>query len=264
MSAQSSDHVPAPEGASISISGGRFRRACREMGLATHLEQALIIREREIVIDDWGADLERALSIAERVRSTWSGATNTSQIQYYYFGEDGEPLLLLTRPVSATLLTLAARPTMAVSRLRRYADELAGRLLNDGNSSTKPAATRKVAGQDYGTAKDGAYAIAWRPVEPMSPTMRRAIREGAQRLARENGCHLSFVGVASDHVHLVLNCPSHRNGSWAAFAFKSGIEKEVWRRYDTTASLWRKGFLASPSTEPLAGAELLFYLDSAA
>ncbi len=261
MSAQSSEYAPAAGGASFSISDGRFRRACREMDLAAHLEQALIIREREIVTDDWAADSVRVASIAERVRSTWSGAKNTSQIQYYYFGEDGEPLLLLTKPVNAALLTLAARSTMAVSRLRRYADELTGRLLNNGNGPARPAG-HEGAAKDGRAASDSAYAIAWRPVEPIPPAMRSSIREGVQRLARENGCHPSFVGVASDHVHLVLNCPSHRSSSWAAFAFKNGIEKEIWRRYDTTVSLWRKGYLANPSTEPLAGEELLVYLGS--
>lgn len=262
MSAQPSDHVPAPAGASIFISGSQFRRACREMGLIAHLEQALIIRERETLTDDWAADSERADFIAQRVRATWSGATNTSQIQYYYFDGDGEPLLLLTRPVNASLLTLAARPTMAVSRLRRYADELSGRLSNIGYGSAEPAAARKSAGQDNGAANDSAYAIAWRPVKPMMPAMRRAIRESVQRLARENGCHPGFVGVASDHVHLVLNCPSHRSSYWAAFTFKNGIERDIRRRYDTAAPLWRKGYLASPSTEPLAGEELLVYLGS--
>jgi hypothetical protein len=232
------------------------------MGLAMQLEQALLIGETEMLTGDWAADTDRAVSIADRVRSTWSGVGDSSQIQYYDYGDGAGYLLLLTRPLNGLLLTLAAEATMAISRLRRYADELIGRLLNDGGSPIESAVARSRAGQSYARANGSAYAIAWRPVEPMPQALRGAVRESVGRLAREHGCHVSFAGVASDHVHLVLNCPSHRSSSWAAFAFKSGIEDEIRRRTETTRPLWRKGYLANPSTEPLAGEELLVYLSS--
>lgn len=257
MSAQPAKNATASAGASIPISGGRFRRACHEMGLKAQLEQALLIGQDDIISGGWESDRVRASAIAERVRSTWSGEARTTQIQYLDFGQSGQPTLLLTRSLNGHLLTLAAGNDVPVSRLRKIADELTGRLQNSDRESSWTMATR-----GGGVMANGAYAIAWRPVEPLPQAVRKVIREDVQRLARENGCHLSFVGVASDHVHLVLSCPSHRSSSWVAYAFKSGIEKAISRRLDMTAELWRRGYLACPSTEPLAGEELLLYLGS--
>jgi hypothetical protein len=257
MSAESPTHAPAAAGASIPISGGRFRRACREMGLKAYLEQALLIGEHEFVSSDWATDPVQASAFVERVRSTWSGETVTVQIQYLKVGQNGESILLLTRPVDGLLLTLAAGAAMPVSKLRQIADELTGRLLNGGTGSKWAAWTEEAAAK-----RDSAYAIAWRPVEPLPQAMRQVIRQDVQRLARENGCQLSFVGVASDHVHLVLRCPSHRSSSWAAFAFKRGIEQAISHNSSSVTGLWRRGYLACPSTEPLAGEELLLYLGS--
>jgi REP element-mobilizing transposase RayT len=104
-------------------------------------------------------------------------------------------------------------------------------------------------------------AIAWRPVEPLPRAMRKIIQVSAQRLAKQEGCHLSFIGVASDHVHLVLQCPRRRKAAWVAHAFKRGIEADIAHRYGTKATLWQKGFLAHPSSEPIGAEALLAYLN---
>jgi hypothetical protein len=258
------EQAPVDMIASKPFPAGLFRRACRQLGLANYLEQAILLRDEEMAVGEWGADLARTDLVVERVRSTWNPAALTAQIQYLWPDDQEQALLLYTRPLGENLLTLVTSNDLALGTLRRIADALL-QVMNDGEDEgadvdERIRATIALSNEPNG---NGVYAIAWRPVEPMPKAMRQIVRESALRLARRKGCHLRFVGVASDHVHLVLHCPPQRKGSWAAFVFKRGIEQDIARRYGTTATLWQKGFLSDPSTDPIGGDELLAYLGHA-
>ena len=248
----------APKTASVvtSISTDDLRRICRELDLVSHLEQIFLIGDAGILTCGRIMDPAIADGLVKRVRSTWDAKTQTAQIQYAQLSKYDEPLVLFTRPLATFLLTLAARSETSVSVLSHDAELLSARLLlsPDLGSTSENRRAADVT---------GAYAIAWRPVEPMSRAMRQAVKLSAEEVAKEKGCHLTFVGVASDHVHLVMRCPPRRTSSWAAHSFKSAIEEDIQRQFDIPVGLWRKGYLASPSAEPLAGEELLTYLSGA-
>jgi hypothetical protein len=251
MPAKPVNNAPRTAGVFTSISTDHFQRVCRELDLASRLEQVLLIGGGEFLTCGRVIDPVMADDLAKRIRSTWDVETLTAQIQYVQSRKYDKPLLLFTRPLAAFLLTLAAPIETSISVLSRDADLLGARLLRDFGRTPK---------NDRAADATGDYAIAWRPAEPMSRTMRQAVEISARNLAEVNGCRLTFVGVASDHVHLVLHCPPHRTSSWAAHSFKSGIQEDVRRQFDVSNDLWLKGFLASQSTEPLAGEELLIYL----
>ncbi len=254
MPAQSVNNAPRTAGALTSVSAGDFERICRDTGLSSRLEQILVTTDEQVLSCGRAGDPELADELAHRVRSTWDDETRTAQIQFVQLSTHEEPLLLFTRPVADFLLTLAAQVETPINFLSRSAD-LLGACLPDGVNGTSK--------DEWEADPAGTLAIAWRPVKPMSRAMRQAAMLSARNLAQETGCHLTFVGVASDHVHLVMHCPPHRTSSWVACQFKSRIQEDIQRQFDASIDLWAKGFLASPSAEPLAGEELLFYLGSA-
>lgn len=253
MLARPVNNAPGTAGAVASVSDSYFQQVCRELGLTSRLEQILLIEGSKLLTCGKATDPDLVNELKKRVLSTWDDETQTAQIQYFQLDKYDEPLMLFTRPVGGFLLTLVTQAKTSVGLVSSNADSLSIRLLRDvGAAPENGRAAREIA----------AYAIAWRPVKPMSRDMRQAVQVSARRLARENGCYLTFVGVASDHVHLVMHCPAHRSSSWAAHAFKNGIQEDVRRQFEITVELWHKGFLASSSAEPLAGEELLTYLSS--
>ncbi|UCG23703.1 MAG: transposase [Chloroflexota bacterium] len=254
MPAKPVQNAPIAAGAVTSISGDDFWRICRELDLASRLEQILLLTDGGILSCGRIVDPIMADDLAKKIWSTWDVETHTAQIQYVRLNGNDEPLLLFTKPVSASLLTLAARIETSISVLSRNADLLSARLLREAGRALKNGQAARVV---------DAYAIAWRPVEPMSRALRQAVKMSLSNLAQESGCRLTFVGVASDHVHLVMHCPPHKTSSWAAHTFKGCIQEDIQRLTGDTIDLWRKGFLASPSTEPLPGEELLAYLSDA-
>ena len=254
MPAHPVSESPRTAGTVASISAVHFRRICHELGLASRLELVLLIKDRECLTCGRLMDPVIAEDLMKRIRSTWDVDTHTAQIQYVQLSKCDAPLLLFTIPLAASLLTLAARIETSISVLSRNADSLSACLLRGAGSLP-----------DSGEKADviGAYAIAWKPVEPMSRAMRQAVESSVRNLAQEKGCHLTFVGVATDHVHLVINCPAYKTSSWVAYSFKSGTQRDIRRQFDLSNDLWREGFLASASAEPLAGEELLTYLNGA-
>jgi len=271
MSNQPSALAPAVHDARSRLPAGAFRRACRQLGVSDCLEQAILVSDRAIVAGQSRADAAQVERIAEYVRSTCEVSSPAIQIQYTALDDASDGRLLYVKPLDDFLLVLVAGRDTAVSRLRRLADGLS-KSLGQGGGGQKTL-SEQLAKFDQGShghramappeteEAETVYAIAWRPVEPLPLGMRKIIRESAQRLARREGCQLNFIGVASDHVHLVLECPPRRKGAWAAYAFKRGIEEDIADRYGTSASLWQKGFLADLSASPLGGEELLAYLN---
>jgi hypothetical protein len=241
------------------------------LGVSDCLDQAILVSDRAIVAGQSRADAAQVERIAEYVRSTCEVSSPAIQIQYTALDDASDGRLLYVKPLDDFLLVLVAGRDTAVSRLRRLADGLS-KSLGQGGGGQKTL-SEQLAKFDQGShghramappeteEAETVYAIAWRPVEPLPLGMRKIIRESAQRLARREGCQLNFIGVASDHVHLVLECPPRRKGAWAAYAFKRGIEEDIADRYGTSASLWQKGFLADLSASPLGGEELLAYLN---
>ncbi len=249
------------------LPGNVFRRACRQLDVFSYVEQALLVSNREMVTGQWGGNPALANVVASHVRQTCHVASQAVQIQYTRLDAGDEGRLLYIKPVADYLVTLVAANDVSLSRLRQVADGLIDALSeNNSRANGGEGRAQAAAGGRHDQLRQDkyaacAYAIAWRPAEPLPRVIRTLIRESAQRLARQEGCQLRFIGVASDHVHLVLQCPPRRRSSWAAFAFKRGIEQDIADRFGTSASLWQKGFLADPSSNPLGGEELLAYLN---
>lgn len=238
-----------------------FRRACRQAAVFTSVEQALLVSDQEEVAGDLTGDPILVRAVAEHVRRTCDKATPGVQIQYAQVGERRGGRLLYVRWVDHYLLTLVAPSNTALGSLRRVAKRLVESLRTGNTAAVEVGQGRAAAGQPE--QGDGfTYAIAWRPVEPLPKAIRKIIRDSAQQLALREGCQLDFIGVASDHVHLVLRCPWRRRGAWAASVFKRGIEEDISQRYGMRASLWQKGFLADPSNGPIDGEALLAYLNN--
>jgi hypothetical protein len=244
------------------LPGGAFRRVCRQIEAFGCLEQALLVTDNELAVGDLGANAGLAEAAAVHTRRTCDQNSPAVQIQYAQLDGGGNGHLLYVMPVDDYLLVLVAASDTALGVLRhlahRLAEALQARLAKDG---------RNVDGQVWATSRQpwrqnqSTFAIAWRPVEPLPLAMRKIIRESARRLSRQRGCQLHFIGVGSDHVHLVLECSRRRRGAWVAHAFKRGIEVDIARRYGTSAKLWQKGFLAYPSREPIGGEALLAYVN---
>jgi hypothetical protein len=276
ISLEPSATVATDRHADSRLPGSAFRRACRRLDVFGCLEQAILVSNEETVAGDWSADPSLAAIAAEHIRRTCDAASPAVQIQYTCLqaGDDGH--LLYVKPAGDCLVALVAHNDVNLSRLRRLADCLAESLARDDepvqveqDESPQPFDVRPAQSDHWPDLPSGyassalaehSYAIAWRPVEPLPLGMRKIIQESARRLARREGCQLRFIGVASDHVHLVLQCPSRRKGSWVAHAFKRGIEQDIANRFGTSACLWQKGYLADASADPLGGEELLAYL----
>lgn len=220
----------------------------------------MLVATDELVTGEWGGDLRVASLAAGKIRATWETKPARVQIQYTELADHDEEYLLYVKPMEDYRLTLVATIDRSLRVLRHIADLLAQTMLE--NRSEPPASSRgPVIGydQDCLLESQGTYAIAWRPVAPIPRSLRPIIQASALRLAQNKGCLVRFVGIASDHVHLVLQCPARRKASWAAYVFKKGIEEEITDRYGVKVSLWRTGFLADLSGAPIGGDTLLAY-----
>jgi REP element-mobilizing transposase RayT len=239
-----------------------FRRACRQLDPAGDLELAILLTPDGMTTSEMKIAPELEAAVAGRARTDWDQAARTVQIQYVHFDGYDDPLVLYSKPLGDSQIVLVARSDVLLGRLRQTAESLV-RILSEGEAglSTNRAFTiESIARDDAGD--NAVYAIAWRPVEPLPQAVRNVIRDSARNVARRNGCQLEFVGVASDHVHLVLRCPPQRSESWAAHLFKRGIEEDITRRFGTSAILWQKGYLADSSGHPIGGEALTAYLRS--
>lgn len=261
MATQPASNSPTPTEASGHSWPGSLQHVYRRLNLSRYLEQALLVSGSDVVIGDVNADATLVQATADLVRATWEAVPPRAQILYSSVTEREDPRLVYIKPLDLYRLALVARNDWSPRVLGQLADELADSLLGaDGRGMASQTVATETGAAYVPDMKQTTYAIVWRPVEPLPRSLRKFIRESAQRLASNKGLRLHFVGVASDHVHLVVECRAGRTASWVAYLFKKGIEEDITDRYGTSVSLWQKGFLADPSTNPIGGEALLAYL----
>ncbi|MBK9053554.1 MAG: transposase [Chloroflexi bacterium] len=105
-----------------------------------------------------------------------------------------------------------------------------------------------------------AYAILWRAREPLPDFLHIPLRRALERIAKANACMLTHFDVTEQYVHLVVNCPPGRNGTWAAHLFKNGSERELQTQFQVRTTFWTTGHYATESPDPLPHAELDLFM----
>jgi hypothetical protein len=261
MAIQPASNSPTTLAASGHFRPGTFQRVYGRLRLSRYLEQALLVSGNDVVIGDVNADSSLTQATADLVRAAWEAVPPRVQILYSSVIEQEDPRLVYIKPLDVYRLTMVAKNDRSPRVLGQLANEVVDSLLDAEGRRRASQDISNETGAAYAPDKDHAtYAIVWRPVEPLPRSLRTFIRESAQRLARNKGLRIHFVGVASDHVHLVVECRAGCAASRVAYLFKKGIEEDITDRYGTSVSLWQKGFLADPSTDPIGGEALLAYL----
>lgn len=236
----------------------------QSVSLGDEILTALLSQNEALLAHGGTLDEEQATAIAQRLAETWEPA-HTAQIQFVRLPSRTSDLLLYTRPVGEThLLTLAARPNALVGKLRRQANRIAdkvGPLVNGAPADAPTRPTPVVRGQrSQEMAEQNSYAIVWRPQEPLDEMLRIPMRRALERIAESNACVLTHLEVEEDLVHVVVACPPGRSSAWAAHIFKQGAEAEIQKQFGMEAPLWKKGYFASESAEPLEQKELNLFL----
>jgi hypothetical protein len=229
------------------------------------LLQTVIFAQATHVLAHWGTlnDSEVA-NVALHVGQEWLQDNYQTRVQFLQLPpRAGECLLYTTAIDRQHLLTLVALPEMPLAQLRRQADQLTGYLLDALNGiSTFAAPSNKTSGNRNGAeSNQKSYAIVWRPLAPLPQRLHIPLRRALERLALANGCTLRHATVQATLIHLVVECPPHRDSDWAAYLFKNGAEEIIQQEYGVTASLWETGYYATESPDPLSEAELNLFLE---
>lgn len=244
---------------------GRVMGLLQQMTADTGIT-ALFTQHRSVLAFAGELSNEQATLIAARCQQTWQPELLTAQMQFYRLpGRVGE-LLLYTRPIGKdNALVLVASPTTPLGMVRMQADALQPQLLEmTGIEVTVAAAPYTPALPSPQPARTNhAYAILWRAREPLPDFLHIPLRRALERLAKANACMLTHFDVTEQYVHLVVNCPPGRNGTWAAHLFKNGSERELQTQFQVRTTFWTTGHYATESPDPLPVAELDLFMQNA-
>jgi hypothetical protein len=234
--------------------------ALKEADLSELVQTAVFARGSKL-IGYWGglSDAE-ATTVAQQVGHTWASRPGQILIQFLHLPAHSGDMLLYTRCIiDRFLLTLVGVPETPINELRRRSERLA-HILGD-TLAGQPAVTDA---DESDTQERPIYAIIWQPVQPLPTALFIPLRRIIERLAASNGCILTYIEVRAELVHLVVNCPPGQSSSWAAFLFKSGTEEAIQREYGLTVNLWRSGYYAEETADPLPEAELRLFFEQKA
>lgn len=246
-------------------SQNRLSRLLAEMP-ATDKVAGCTLSTSEGLVEVGGAlTAEQAQVIAKRVADTWP-AQGSALMQFIEVGEPAVEVMLFTREAApAHYLTLVAAPDVDAGRLRRAAETLLAALVVTSGSAPEtdtvaeapPVAT--YTSKAYSDAPRS-FAMIIQPRRPLPPALQGAVRDALLEVAADCGCRLSHESVTADLVHLVSTCPPDRGSGWLAQQYKAGVEQRIQERYGVPAQLWRKGFYAQESDQPLSDVELKLFL----
>lgn len=226
------------------------------------LIQAAVFSAGTRLLAHWGAlEGAQAATVAMVAASEWGDSTHTVRVQFINLPARAGDMLLHTRRVdNVHFLTLVSRPETPLSELRMESDSLLGSLL-EMFAHKKMAETSMLDEDEDEKAETESYAIAWRPVEPLSPALHIPLRRSLARLAATNDCTLIQIEVRPELIHLVVACPPDRDSTWAAYLFKNGSEATIQQEFGLKDSLWEAGYHAIESKDPLSEAELNLFLE---
>ncbi len=226
------------------------------------LIQTAVFSRGTTLLAHWGHFNEaEATAVALQVGDGWQ--QETTRLQFFHLPARPGDCLLFTRRVSQNyLLTLVALPETPLNQLRLQAEKVLPTLA-DVIQGKLPIALALVDPKTAEPYRRPSYAIAWKPLHPLSATLIIPLRRAIERLASINGCILTFISVETELVHLVVACPPGRDDVRVAYLFKNGSEEIIQREYGEATSLWQPGFYATESNSPLSPAELNILLERA-
>lgn len=246
-------------------SPSRLSRLLREIP-ATDKVAGCTLSTSEGLVEVGGAlTADQAQAIARRVADTWP-ARCSALLQFIQAGEPAVEFMLFTREAApAHYMTLAAAPDADAGRLRRAAETLMAALTDASGSApeTGPAREAPPVATHTSNANSNAprsYAMIIQPRRSLPPALQGAVRDALQDVAADSGCRLSHESVTADLVHIVSTCPAQRGSGWLAQQYKQGVEQRIQDRFGVPAQLWRKGFYAQESDQPLSDVELKLFL----
>jgi hypothetical protein len=239
---------------------------CRQPAISHGLQQVLFSAGPTVLAFCGPLGESEARLVAERVSQTWSNGGRKVQVQYLALPDIFDPMVLYTRPAAGCLLTLVALPAMRITDLRRQADFIVEQIVahkllatRESHPFDKPA--NGLSPQIPLQSLTSSLAVAWRPVRPLPPPVQTVLNHHLRRLARDHGYHLQYLQVESDLIHLVVDCPKDCPSGVVARLFKDGTEKAVEQQFGRPASLWKKGYYAAESREPMSVADLNVLLE---
>ena len=122
---------PLPERKRQPPSQEAFEALCRQADLAEEVQQVVFSRSSQLLICGGRPGIDRTLTqaVIARVDETWDGSSQQAQIQYWQQPDSRAELLLYTRPVGISLMTLVALPQASVSELRLSSERLLAQLV---------------------------------------------------------------------------------------------------------------------------------------
>ena len=223
------------------------------------LVQTVVFSQAAQLLAHWGElTPTEAATVALHVVEAWDRTAHPARVQFVHLPARAGDLLLYSCSVAEDyLLTLVALPETPLNELRSRTDKILAPLVKIIKGSTTPLPLLQTGPLNGRTA----YAIVWRPVRPLPPSLHIPLRRALERLAAANACVLTHTLVRPELVHLVVTCPPGRDSAWAAYLFKNGSEQVIQQQFGVAATLWDKGFYAVESADPLATAELNIFLE---
>lgn len=252
---------PLPPGSS------RLREACQEIGLDGSTAVKLVVLSLAgRLIGYCGQGLKSQVeAVVELLNEAWPKDKISGRLQFLEMPDYYDARLVYSCQVSGVLLSLVVAPDTPVGDVRQTADQLVYLLSRVRKKKVEERADpnrRNGRVNESGShSKSGnSFVIAWRPVKPLPLILQNVVWDCLSSLSAENDCKLEYLSVKSDIVHLVLQCRPGKTAAWAAFVLKSGINNEIQRQFGVKSSIWRKGFYASESSQPLKEAELKMLL----
>lgn len=204
-------------------------------------------------------------AVAQRIGHTWRDS-GTALIQFISLSEPAADYALYTRPTvrNNQQLTLVAAPDIDAGRLRRSADDMAGKLVSlSGIPARKKAQEPQLVATHSATPEAPAkrsFALIFQPRRSLPRVMQDAVQHALQDVAARAGCSLKHLDVSADLVHIVTRCSGDHGSGWVAQLYKQGVEKRIQDQFGVQAQLWRKGFYATESEQPLSDVELRLFL----
>ncbi len=245
----------------------RLKEACLEVGInkSTIVQMAILSSAGHLIGYCGGGNEAQAYMVVELLSESWKKEQISAQIQYFQLPDYFDARLIYSRRAASAVLSLVAEPEIPIADVRQTADKLV-RLLSSSGSDTAESGRKRTMDNKNGLYDKPmmfqTFAIAWRPVKPLPVILQRVVGGRLADLMDEAGFQQRHLSITAEIIHLVITCPAGKTAAWAAFYLKSGTNEEIQRQFGVKSSIWRKGFYATESEQPLNEAELKMLLTS--